>query len=518
MIAAWMLYAVVVGACVTAAALAIEPLVVARGGARRGVWSVALAVALLVPVAVAVRPVALRDVVVTTAQAPRASGAVGAMVPVPMGADWERWILVAWGTASLAMLLALITSALQLRRAGRHARPIVLDGLRVALTPDTGPGALCFGDTRILMPEWLVSLDASRRALLIRHEDEHVRAGDPYLLLASLGTLALMPWNPALWYIAQRLRTALELDCDARVLATGADVRTYGELLLTVAATRRPPRLAAYLAFAESPSPLERRIRAMTSRRHALGSMRQLTLGVVALAALVTACETRRPDPVAPVSSYTVTDGRVTAAQTPTEAEVDSIKGTLSTEVRERVPAPTLNGNANDPLVMVYDAQGRVVMSGRLSSKGSSGRLSLDSLPVPAEAIASIDVIKNGPLLPAEAKGGLIRVTLKADTLPMKRAPASSPSREGVAIRERSASAASTRELLAIVVSSEGRELLREVITTPGMGGAGDRLGTLVDPAAIATVNVIKAPANAATQRDEVHIVLKPGQGIKARR
>jgi hypothetical protein len=252
-----------------AAALAVEPLVVARGGARRVVWGLALAAALLVPVGVAIRPMALPEFADSIQDAPRVGQGAIAAVGSTGAPDWERWLVVAWGGASLAMGLQLAFSALQLWRTGRRARAIVLDGARVALTHDTGPGALWFGATRIVMPEWMVSLDAQRRALLVRHEHEHVRAGDPHVLLASLAALALMPWNPALWYIARRLRLALELDCDPRVLAAGADVRTYGELLLTVAATRPPHRLAAYLAFAAAPSPLERRIRAMTTRRPA---------------------------------------------------------------------------------------------------------------------------------------------------------------------------------------------------------------------------------------------------------
>jgi len=255
----------------------------------------------------------------------------------------------------------------------------------------------------------------------------------------------------------------------------------------------------------------------MTSLRPDLGTMRQLLLAVVALSAVVTACETRRPDPVAPVTSFTVADGQVTAASTPTGAQADSIKVRLSTEVRERVPAPTLSGNVNDPLVMVYDAEGRVVMTGRLGARSSTGQLMLDSLPVPADAIATVEVIKDGSFLPAEAKGGVIRLTLKADRS-MKRSPAPASAGAGVSVRERSETAAPPRTLVAIVMNSEGKELLREEITAQGGRGAGERLDQLVDPAAIASVNVIKVPAGAAAPRDEVHIVLKPGQGLKARR
>lgn len=517
MIGAWMLYSVVVGACAVAAALALEPVVAARGGARRGPWVAALAVSLLVPLAVAIRPVAMPSFIPSSGEALRADRIGTAPVPAAFTLDWDRWLAIGWGAASLAMLVALAASALQLWRAGRRARAVVLDGTRVALTSDTGPGALWFGATRIVMPEWLVSLDAPRRALLVRHEHEHVRAGDPHLLVASLASLALLPWNLSLWFIARRLRVAMELDCDARVLAAGVDVHTYGELLLTVAAARRPPRLAAYLAFAAAPSPLERRIRAMTSTRPALGTMRQLTLGLVALAAVLTACETRRPDPVAPVSSYTVADGQVTAAKTPTTAEADSVRSRMLTEVRERVPAPTLNGNTSDPLVMIYDAQGNVVLTGRLGAKDAQGRLMIDSLPVAASEIASVDVIKNAALLPPEAKGGLIKVVLKPG-LPMKtRQPMPEATGAG-AVRERRAESA-VKELLVIIMSNDGTPLYREVIATPDGAAKGDPLARLpVDPSTIATVNVVKPLGATSSQRAELHVTLKAGQRLKPQR
>lgn len=512
-----MLYTIVVGACAVAAALALESLAVARNWARRGPWGAALAVALLVPLAVAMRPVAVPAFIPPSGEMLRANSVNTVAVATSFTHDWDRWFVLGWGAASLVMLTALATSALQLWRAGRRARAVVLDGTRVALTSDTGPGALWFGATRIMMPEWLVSLDAPRRALLVRHEHEHVRAGDPHLLLASLASLAMMPWNPALWYIARRLRVAMELDCDARVLAAGADVHTYGELLLTVAATRRPPRLAAYLAFAAAPSPLERRIRAMTATRSTPGTMRQLTLGLVAIAAVVTACETRRPDPVAPVTSYTVADGQVTPAKTPTAAAADSARSRMSIEVRERVPGPTLNGNTNDPLVMVYDADGNVVLTGRLGAKDAQGRLMIDSLPVPAEAIASVDVIKNAALLPPEAKAGLIKVVLKPGSATKVREPMPEATNGG-AVRERRADPA-IKEMLVIIMSNDGKLLYRELIPTSNGAGNGDALARLpVDPSAIATVNVVKPLAAATSQRAELHVTLKSGEGLKVKR
>lgn len=514
MIAVWMAYTLAIGACATAAAAALEPMIAARGGVRRLAWVGALVATVLVPVAMAVRPIGLPAGVLT------ATPVLSAAVPGPSasaaGAAWglDEWLLAAWGLASVAMLGILGASAWQLRATGRRATPGIVDGERVALTDTIGPGALCFGTTRIIIPAALAALDPARRSLLVRHEREHLRAGDPALMLAALVSLAVMPWNAALWFIAARLRSAIEIDCDARVLAAGGDVRTYGDLLLTVAAARRAPRLAAFLAFASSPSPLERRIREMTARRTAPGLARQLSLGLLAVTAVVAACETRRPEPLAPVASYTIADGRVTPAPTASATSTDSARAAVHTEVRQRVPAPALNGNADDPLLVVYDADGTVVLSGRLGAKGANGVPALDSIPFPPEAIASVDVVKAGALLPPEARGGLIRVVLKSrGELPRKR-PSLGAAREA-GVRERTPVPAG--EFLVIVVANDGRELHREVVTTPANAGPSGTLETIpVEPDAIATVEVTKSPAGGA--RPEVHITLKAGHGLRVRR
>jgi len=56
--------------------------------------------------------------------------------------------------------------------------------------------------------------------------------------------VTLFPWNPALWWQLRRLRLAVEMDCDQRVVASLGDAPAYGELLLRVArAASRGPAL-----------------------------------------------------------------------------------------------------------------------------------------------------------------------------------------------------------------------------------------------------------------------------------
>src|SRR5690606_12921348 len=116
----------------------------------------------------------------------------------------------------------------------------------------------------VVVPAWVLTLDAASRSLVLRHELEHLRAGDAALQHFTRLLVALVPWNPALWYIERRLRGAIEVDCDRRVLgAMRSSRRQYGALLLHVAG-RAGSATHVLPALSESYSLLARRITAMT--------------------------------------------------------------------------------------------------------------------------------------------------------------------------------------------------------------------------------------------------------------
>ena len=94
----------------------------------------------------------------------------------------------------------------------------------------------------------------------------------------------------------RRLRAAVELDCDARVLSQGVRPRAYGTLLIEMAG-RGPGLSLGAPALAGSPSTLERRIRAMNARLPRFARLRAGCLGALGLAVLAGACETRCPPP-----------------------------------------------------------------------------------------------------------------------------------------------------------------------------------------------------------------------------
>src|SRR5690606_9967523 len=98
------------------------------------------------------------------------------------------------------------------------------------------------------------------QALILDHEQRHLNARDPLLWGVSMLLVALVPWNLPLWWQLRRLRLAMELDCDARVLSGGAEPLRYGQVLLAVTRQATSVPMGA-LTMSEPVSALERRIR-----------------------------------------------------------------------------------------------------------------------------------------------------------------------------------------------------------------------------------------------------------------
>jgi beta-lactamase regulating signal transducer with metallopeptidase domain len=129
----------------------------------------------------------------------------------------DRALLFVWCGLSGLLLLRLTRGVVMLRRTSSTWTPAEIDGTPVRLSSNVGPAVIGLRSMDVVLPEWILTLDAPLRAIVLKHEEEHRSARDPYLLFGAAVAVALMPWNVALWLQAKRLRLAIELDCDASV-------------------------------------------------------------------------------------------------------------------------------------------------------------------------------------------------------------------------------------------------------------------------------------------------------------
>lgn len=313
MMTLWMLSAIVFTVFLAVAAWWAERALRAAGRPTRGVWLFAIAAGTLWPVIVPLlrrlRPVHEPVTVgVTLLDAVR-------IVPgqVPSGTAWlpvlDRLLLAAWVLGSVLLLLRymLVWRAVHVLR--RSSESAVVDGVHVLVSRDIGPAVVGVRDAAVLVPKTVLDLDAPLRALVLRHEEEHRRARDTSLLLALAIAVAVMPWNLPLWWIARRARLALEVDCDARVLAAGGNATRYVQVLLLAAQRTSAAPLTPMLVA--SRTHLERRIVAMQDRiaQETQGRRRMLRVvgaSAACVVALVVACSSPIADQTAPARSSDV--------------------------------------------------------------------------------------------------------------------------------------------------------------------------------------------------------------------
>ncbi len=281
MITAWILYALVVGTLLGGAALALEHGLRGHGLPSRWVWVGAILLSVAWPVgqwAWESRPVTESAPPAVTPLAAPAAEEAPATVPsfdpltveVPPGSVLRRLdgpILVAWALATSVLLLLLTSLLLRTRYLRRGWRKGVAGGETVLFSDAWGPAVVGLRRPQVVLPDWCRELDDWALRLILDHELEHVRAGDLRMLFLAGLLPILLPWHLPVWWQLARLRTAVEGDCDLRVLGRNPGrIRPYVDLLLQVgerSARGRP--LAAMLS--EPYQSLKRRIRIMTMPR-----------------------------------------------------------------------------------------------------------------------------------------------------------------------------------------------------------------------------------------------------------
>jgi bla regulator protein BlaR1 len=298
---AWMLHAIVVSLLLGLTALALEHAARVQRKPTRWLWSAGMTASLLLPLVmpsalaqiaplahdvdptIAERVIAFRH----TANALSPAGWLPATTEAAAGfPDLDRLLQLGWAAASMILLAVILACSVQLRLRGRRWRPATMTGVPVHVSADVGPAIVGLWDPRIVVPRWLTQSDPEVQELVIAHEQSHLDAYDARLLTVALGLLVCMPWNLPLWWQMRRLRLAVEIDCDTRVLRRGYDVARYSRTLIAVG-ERQSAHIAAAAAMAERRSSLERRIRAMLLKPTRYGRAAALTLACVGAACAI---------------------------------------------------------------------------------------------------------------------------------------------------------------------------------------------------------------------------------------
>jgi bla regulator protein blaR1 len=304
---AWMGYAMLASATLGATAWLIDFAVAGRFGARRVLWAGVFLASAVGPIVFSLARGTLTAVVAQEGVGATLA-ASGSKAPIVS----DRVLGSAWLAVSAVFAFWLIATQRRLRRRLSNCASQVVDGERVLVSSDFGPAVTGIVRPQIVLPEWALTMGESDRRIIVAHEAEHRQAHDPLLTAVALIAVAALPWNAPLWWQLRRLRLAIELDCDRRVVSRhGHDPHAYGMLLLATRerASRVTPALAT--AMAGMRSRLGLRVEALVDGRTQPAVRR---LSAVAVAVVLAAGIAAVPAPRLSVRGAAVADASAAAA------------------------------------------------------------------------------------------------------------------------------------------------------------------------------------------------------------
>jgi beta-lactamase regulating signal transducer with metallopeptidase domain len=338
---AWMVYATLAAAALGVTAWLIDFAAAGRFRRRRVVWAGVLLASAVGPIVFSATR-GISTAVVAEADV-HAEGAASGWREAPMVSD--RMLGSAWLAASAVIALWLVANQRRLRRRLSGYRSRIVDGERVLVSSEFGPAVVGVVRPQIVLPEWALAIGESDRRIIVAHETEHRQAHDPLLAALALIAVAALPWNAALWWQLRRLRLAIEIDCDQRVISRhGHDPHAYGMLLLAARerAARVTPALA--MAMAAMRSELGRRVEALVNGRprSAVRRLSALAAAVVLAAGIVSVPAPR----LSMVHAAVVEPSAAVSPMLPalTSTQLDSLQTPTVGPLTPKVVGPTRQG------------------------------------------------------------------------------------------------------------------------------------------------------------------------------
>jgi bla regulator protein blaR1 len=328
---AWALYMMLIAVLFGAAALVAERAARLRLITTRWFWLAAIAGSLLGPLAMGL-PRAGRPAIPPSA-VPARSVAPGSVAAEHLtGVHWIVWqeavpplasraldstLRICWIAASGTLALALCGASACLAWRQRRWIQTRIGGVPVYMAPDVGPAVVGLLWPRVVVPSWLSELPAAQQSTVVAHEQSHLDAGDPGLVALALCALVCAPWNLPLWWQLRRLRRAIEVDCDARVLRSGGDPIRYGDTLLAVG-RRQSLSVISVAAMSESTSFIEERITLMLRRPAKSSTLAVAALGAASLSLVAMAAQVTPPPAPAPAQASGAAGSQAVLVHLPT--------------------------------------------------------------------------------------------------------------------------------------------------------------------------------------------------------
>ncbi len=337
----WMFGAIVPAAALCMAALLAEQATRARRLPGRWIWVFAMILSILLPVVGPWLP-ATTPVRLSLLQIPLA-GARPVLALQPLDALGPSL----WLALSVATLLGLALSALLVQRRSRAWRRTRIGDVEVYLAREAGPAVFGLWQPHIVLPEWLSNAPPRQRELALAHEQSHLVARDPQLLACALVLVSIMPWNLPLWWQLLRLRRAIEIDCDERVLRAGGDLVDYGETLIQL--SQHQSRFAGLMSATSEPqSFLERRIQIMSSEISRWSRLAAVLWMCLAVGAVAVATELTPPAGETPHAVRSNAPDSTAAGAAKVEADIAVAQAQKAKRSAEGVEHAEDSGRAED--------------------------------------------------------------------------------------------------------------------------------------------------------------------------
>lgn len=176
MLAPWLLYASALGALLGSMALLGERIARWRARPARWIWLAAIAAMVAIPGALSLRPSPAPP---GASQPPRGINAAPFDRLPTLVESFDTPLLILWLLASTLLAARVVGTAIALRRRRDRWEPARLSGHSVLLADHLGPAVIGWRRFTTVIPRWALTLDEASRALILQHEAEHARSGDP---------------------------------------------------------------------------------------------------------------------------------------------------------------------------------------------------------------------------------------------------------------------------------------------------------------------------------------------------